>query len=365
MRTAKPSPVILLLILVIALNANAVEVTILYWSDMHAHNLPKQVEIDGEPVELGGIARLAGLIEEIRSGNPRVLVLNAGDDFTGTPLSSITNGASQVKILNLVGLDGFVPGNHEFDHGWESLVEVMKKADFPVLLCNVTEKASGEPLFPGWRITRIGNINVGIIGLIYPEFKGSVVRSGVYNLAVSDPILEAQQFVKEYREHCHLLVALTHIGWEGDSALAADVPGLDVIVGGHSHTPIDPPRQVNDAVIVQSGPYGQYLGRLVVDVDTSGSGINSFRGELLPVKPEVAPLDQKVAKTVRKLEKKYTRQLDRRLGTLALDWVIDDHRVSNAAQWTADAMLIMLRQKISNRLKLAVIRLLCFRRICG
>lgn len=345
----------LLLIVLTVLNASATELTILYWSDLHAHNLPRLLKDDGGTSELGGIARLAGLINEIRSGNPRTLVLNAGDDFTGTPLSSLTRGASQVEILNQVGLDGFVPGNHEFDHGWESLVEVMKKADFPVLLANVKEENSGESLFQGWRIARIDNINVGIIGLIYPGFKGSVIRSGVYNLAVSDPVLEAQQFVERNREHCHLLIALTHIGWEGDSALAVDVSGLDVIIGGHSHTPIDPPRQVNDVVIVQSGPHGEALGRLIVDVDTVMGGISNYRGELLPVKPGVAPLDQKVSKTVAKLEKKYTRQLDRRLGTLALDWVVDGHRASNAAQWAADAMLIMLQQKISNRLTLSVI----------
>lgn len=289
-------------------------------------------------MEVGGAAVLAGMVSALRSSTPRTLVLVAGDEFTGTPVSTLTNGLSQVQILNRTGIDGFVPGNHEFDYGWQSLLDVMRKARFPVLLANVVRVETMERLFPPDTVLHLAGVEVGIIGLIYQEFTRSVIRDRALGVTGLDPVLSARTFVASRRDSCDLLVALTHIGWRGDSLLAAEVEGLDVIVGGHSNTVIDPPREVNGVIIVQSGPYGRNLGRLVLEVDTAEGGITRCRGELLRVEADAAQPDPNVDKLVRRLEKRYTHRLDRQIGTLQTDWHIHSRSPSNLAQWAVDVL---------------------------
>jgi 5'-nucleotidase len=342
------------LTLALSSRLSAVDVTLLYWSDRHSHNLPDRALIGGDSVAVGGAANLAGIVNLIRTGSPRPLVLVAGDEFTGTPISSITKGASEVRVLNQLAVNAFTPGNHEFDHGWQSLKTVMTDARFPVLLANVRMETGGGWLFPSDTVLDDGGVKVGVIGLIFPSFTQSVIRDGVMGLTATDPASAAADFVSRRQESCDLLVALTHIGWDGDSALAAAVPGLDVIIGGHSHTPIDPPRVVNGVVICQSGPYGWALGRLTLDVDTVANDLRSWRGELLRVDPSYAPPDRKMKALVKDMEKD-VRKLDRKIGTLQTDWVNRRGQPSNLAQWAVDAMLTQARAKISDRINIAVI----------
>ena len=348
------SVTLILLTLALSVRLAAVEVTLLYWSDRHAHNLPERALIKGDSVTVGGAAHLAAMLNLIRTGSPRPLVLVAGDEFTGTPISSLTRGASEVQVLNQLGVNAFTPGNHEFDHGSRNLQTVMAEAKFPVLLANVRQEVGGGLLFPSDTVLNDGGVQVGVIGLIFQNFTQSVSRDGIINLVATDQALAAVDFVSRRRESCDILVALTHIGWQGDSALAAAVPGLDVIIGGHSHTPLDPPREVGGVVICQSGPYGYALGRLTLDVDTSANNVRSWRGELLRVDPSATPPDRKMEALVDKLEKK-VRKLDRQIGALQTDWVMRRGQPSNLAQWAVDAMLAGARAQISDRINLAVI----------
>ena len=94
-----------------------VPVTVLHWNDMHAHNVPQPREVDGDTLWIGGAATLGGYLNHYRATMPNVLTLNAGDDFQGTPISTLTKGKSQIELLNVLKPDAFEVGNHEFDYG--------------------------------------------------------------------------------------------------------------------------------------------------------------------------------------------------------------------------------------------------------
>lgn len=350
-KAAKSTLLVLLLGCLAASSAlHAVELTVLYWSDLHSRNLPDIIKSNGREIEIGGVARLATAVNSLRSQGTRTLAFDTGDQFFGTPVSTLTKGKSQIEILNRIGIDAFVPGNHEFDYGWQSLLEVTSAADFEVVLANVYIDAAGNRLFKPHIVLHRDGIDIAVIGLIYQGFTSSVIREGVLGLSAIDPVEEAKVFVNTFKDSVDILIALTHIGWEGDSTLASEVQGLDLIIGGHTHIPLEKPRVVNGALIVQSGPYGHMLGRITVDVDTNSGKITRYDGELIRLESGIFEPDPAVSKFVRKLEKKHTKHLNREIGRLAIDWNLPWGGQSNLAQWTADAM-----HEIASKANLAVI----------
>lgn len=316
----------------------AVDLTFLYWSDFHAQNLPTADSLEGQLIEIGGFGNLAGIINDIKLHNPRVIVVNAGDEFTGSPVSTLTRGESQIRLLNLISLDAFLPGPHEFDYGWKSLLEVTSGARFPIALANVVVREAGTTLFPPYKILQIDSVRVGMAGIISEVFKESVIRSGVVGLDVLPAVESVRKFTEAVRDSCDLLVAITHQGWKADSLLASAVDDLDIIIGGENPTPINPPRLVNGVIIVQSGPFGRYLGRLEVEVDTARDAIIRHRGELIPVQGSLSDPLNKADKLARKLNKKYTHRLNRQIGTLQVEWKVFPDAPSNLPQWTAYAL---------------------------
>ena len=319
-------------------HAACVELEIFYWGDFHAQNTPSELTIDGVTQKVGGAAAFSGLLKSLRQKNRRILTFDAGDQFTGQPISSLTRGKSQITLLNKLKVDAFVPGNHEFDHGWHSLIEVTRKADFDILLANVRISADSSDLFPPHSIYQLDGLSVAVIGLIYDNFMGSVIHNGIIGLEVTDPILTAQNFVDVFKDSVDLLVALTHNGWSNDSTLAARVRGLDLIIGGHSHTVLEQPRIINNVIISHTGSHGRYIGHLTLNVDITANSIIGYEAELIPVLTDSIKADRKVARLISKYTKKHTKTLDRNIGTLASNWNSSKHDQSNMAQWFVDAM---------------------------
>jgi len=318
--------------------SSAVEVTFLYWGDRHSRNLPSYEVIDGAMLEVGGAGALSGMVNAMRGDDSRTLVFVAGGEFGGAPISVLTKGVSQVKLLNSIGIDAMTPGEHEYDYGWRSLQEVMAKANFPVLLANVINNETSEPLFVPDTVFILPGIKIGVIGLIDPDFKSAVIRSGVLGIEGFEPAGYVREFVSRRREDCDILVALTCLDWEMDSLLAAGSKGLDIIIGRSDSIPFDSLRVVNDVIIVRSGADGKWLGRLSVEVDTGDGGIVNHHAAMLHVEPDAVPVDKKVDRLARKLEKKHTKILNHRIGTLQADWNLEYDKSCNLAQWAADVM---------------------------
>lgn len=164
-------------------------------------------------------------------------------------------------MMNLIGYDASVCGNHEFDHGWKTCQKYFEIANFPILSANLFQNGR---LFcsQGYHIFSVGAVKVGVIGLTLQDLYGIVSPSKLDQIEIKKVISTGQKIINQIDSETDLIVLLTHQGFQKDSLLAESIDGCDVIVGGHSHTYIDPPRIINNIIIVQAGARCRYLGRL-------------------------------------------------------------------------------------------------------
>lgn len=152
---------------------NIKEVTILHWNDFHARNtqqrLTRKDSVTGSDITVyyGGTANMLGYVKKFRTSS--TLVLNAGDDYQGSPISTLTRGWSQIRLLNLFNLDAFVPGNHEFDYGQYALDSALQTANFDYLCANIYFKPSNNTLGKPYVIKEKGGVRFGIIGITIPD----------------------------------------------------------------------------------------------------------------------------------------------------------------------------------------------------
>jgi len=264
----------------------SVEITLLHTNDVHAHYVP--FEPFGEPVQ-GGAARLATVIEEIRTRDDDVLLLDAGDQFQGTLYFTVGGADVVADVMNTLGYDAMCVGNHEFDAGPSELARLIEAADFPVLSANIDASADpdlGDELLP-YSVFVFDGQPVAVIGLTTGHT--AVSSSPGPKVEFLDVRSAAQQTVTEIQMlGINKIIALTHLGYEEDLALAASVHGIDVIVGGHSHTTLtDYPTRIMSAsaepvLVVTVGDWGRYLGELRVTF-TAGGLIENYQGRMIPI----------------------------------------------------------------------------------
>lgn len=286
-----------------AKSPDSVHLVLLHVNDTHGHLFPHDTE---KEFNVGGAARMAGLVKRIRGEFPgRTLLLHAGDIFSrGGPLTVHTAGGADMRVLQAMRFDAMVPGNGEFYTGVDNLMEKAALVDFPVLLANVYDKAGGEALFPPYVIKDVAGIKIAILGLSF--FKGE--HPATWGLAVEFPVPIAQRYVPMLRDKADLVIALTHLGVDIDEELAARVPGIDVIVGGHSHEFYEEPRTLigpgeREVIFVEAGIFGTRLGRLDLFLTRDASGrttLSRVEGELIPITAEL-PDDPEVAQLLEEL----------------------------------------------------------------
>ena len=266
-----------------------IEVTVLHVNDSHGQI--EGVRIDGRSV--GGYARLATLVNQIRaqSGESRVFLIHAGDVVSrGDDLTRRMSGAANVAILNHLKFDVWTPGNGEFYGGVDNLRRLMEHADFPLLTSNVTLPESGECLGRPYVIEKAGPVKVAFFGLC--TVRTFLPGSGDVN--TGNPIETAKKLVPKLREQADLVVAVNHISLGSDKALAAAVPGIDLILGGHSHSRLDHGVRVRapdgrEVLICQAGDHLQFLGRVDLKLEHTGK-----RYELTEAVARLIPLDENV-----------------------------------------------------------------------
>jgi 5'-nucleotidase len=211
-------------------------------NDVHAHLDPVNTTVYFDKtktyLDLGGMPRLAQKVETLRGdGGPDLLLLHAGDAFQGTLYFTKFKGQADLEFMNLLAFDAMTTGNHEFDKGPAVLADFIRRADFPVVSANVD--ASADPNLSGliepYVIKTLGREKVGILGLTTAQ---TAVASQPGDLvAFQDPAASAAKTVAALEaQGVDKIIALTHLGYPEDLKLAAAVPGIDVIIGGHSHT---------------------------------------------------------------------------------------------------------------------------------
>ena len=317
--------ILCLLALVLASAAYArlpkyLEITFLTTNDLHAYLVP--FDIKGDPVkktpdikDVGGAARRATIIRTIRSEdrNP-VLLLDSGDTTYGwSPLAKAFHGAPDMDMMNVIGYDAMVPGNHEFQLHSPDLLRNHAAAKFPWVCANVIYEKTGELFTQPYIIREAGGVRVAILGLTndlvstQPNTYKSGPELGLKYLSATEV---AAKLVPELRQKADIIVLLSHLGVGGDQALAKAVPGIDIILGGHSHWRLNPPRMVsvgqptaywNGMVpVVQAGYFGMDLGRtrLIFHRDDSGKyTLMSCKGELIRINASI-PDDPAISRLI-------------------------------------------------------------------
>jgi len=257
-----------------------VDLTILHTNDVHAHY--DSFQPWGDVVQ-GGVARLQTAVDEILDDCGDALFLDAGDQFQGTLFFTVGGAEIVADVMNELDYDAMCIGNHEFDAGPAELARFIELADFPVLSANTD--ATGDPDLDGmilpYEIFRIDRRPVAVVGLTtetttYASSPGPSVR-------FTDAVATAQATVDALAaDGVDVIIALTHLGYARDLELAQNVAGIDVVVGGHSHTLLDeyPTATVSatgePVLVVTAGEWGKWLGRL--DVRFSADGLVTSYG---------------------------------------------------------------------------------------
>ncbi|MEA1964174.1 MAG: bifunctional UDP-sugar hydrolase/5'-nucleotidase [Candidatus Aerophobetes bacterium] len=254
------------------------KLTVLYTNDLHTHLLPFDLK---ELKNRGGIISLTSLISKIKEENEEILLLDAGDflqDYFDIP-TSLLKGKPMVEWMNEIGYDATVLGNHEFYYGPQGLEDRLKEINFPLLSANISGLNKVNPYI----IREINGVKVGIVGLTTLDY---IPFQRFLNLKFSNPISTAKKYVKLLSSKVDILIFLNHLGVGADKYLAGEVPGIDIIIGGHSHTKIDKPIKIKDTYIVQAFKWGAYLGKIEVEIKKDGKGkyfLSQLKHNLIPV----------------------------------------------------------------------------------
>ncbi len=261
------------------LGGNTETLTIIHTSDMHGYLEPEKVSVGSQSFESGGMANIAGLIDNWRAVDPkRTLVLDSGDIWQGTYISNQSQGEVMIESMNIARYDAAAPGNHDLDFGQDVLKARIAQARFPFLAANIVEEATGQP--PSWLkpyiITTLGKVRVGIIGLGYPGTPFISKPSNWQGLRFLGGPESVSKYLDAVRKQADIVVVLSHLGMGDDEKLAAAVSGIDLIVGGHTHIVQTNPKTVGQTIIVQAGSNTKNIGKLELVYDRSVKKITSY-----------------------------------------------------------------------------------------
>ncbi|WP_409344086.1 bifunctional metallophosphatase/5'-nucleotidase [Paenibacillus sp. MBLB4367] len=314
-------------------DAITLHVTIGHTNDTHGH-----ITTDKGNKELG-FAKIATLLKQWRTENPNFLLLDAGDTFQGTVFVNQFKGESIVPMLNALQYDAMAAGNHEFDFGYEQLLKLRDRLTYPVINANVF-KDDGTNLLPPVYYTEIGGRTFAFLGFVTEETPILTHPDNVKGLTFKSPVEVAKTMVPELKKKADHVVVISHVGIETDRKIAEQVPGIDLIVGGHSHTPIREPENVNGTYIVQDWEYGKAVGR--ADLYYLNGELVHFSGGLAEYDDTIAD-DPEIAKQVQDIVAKIDQALNVVIAKAEVDLEGDRTQVrkreTNLGNFIADSML--------------------------
>lgn len=316
------------------------EIVILHTNDVHA-----RVKAD-EREKAIGYGKIKTYKDELVKEGKTVLMLDAGDTLHGTTFATISRGDSIVKLLNEVGYDYMVPGNHDFNYGYQRLVELTGKGNFKTLASNVVTE-QGKRDFLENDIKEVDGVKIGFFGLSTPETYYKSHPSNTKGIVIAEPVEVAKQQVAALKaKGADFIVAIGHLGIDDSTkeelrseGVLKAVPGIDLFIDGHSHTALPEGKVIGSALLAQTGSYTNNLGKITLTFD--GNKIENKKAELISyeamslVKPDEKIeaiekevdeankpfLEKIVGKTLVDLEgrREYNRKQETNLGNLVTD----------------------------------------------
>lgn len=257
-------------------SVNEKKITILHTNDVHSHIDPFPADHPKNP-NMGGAARRASIIEQIRKEEANVVLLDAGDIFQGTPYFNYYGGELEFKIMSMMHYDLATMGNHDFDNGIDGFYAQLPHAKFDFVSANYDFKNTVlNGIVKPYKIIHRDSIKIGIFGLGV-QLEGLVDKKNYKETIYNNPIEVAKDISNELKNEkkCDLIICLSHLGYQyknekdrpSDVKLAQETKNIDLIIGGHTHTFLEKPMiyknlENKDVIVNQVGAYGINLGRI-------------------------------------------------------------------------------------------------------
>jgi len=254
--------------------AHEKHITILHTNDVHSHIDPFSAD-HHKYANRAGVSRRYQIIKQVQQQNKNTLILDAGDSFQGTPYFNFYGGELEFKLMSKMGYHASTIGNHEFDNGIDNIAAQLEHAKFDMLNANYNLKnTSLDGLVKPHQIYTVDGVKIGVFGLGV-ELEGLVLKKLYKETVYLDPVEIAQDQSNTLKQEygCELVICLSHLGYQykhdkiDDINLAKKTQGIDLIIGGHTHTFLERPTYVKnrsgkDTLVNQVGFAGLYLGRI-------------------------------------------------------------------------------------------------------
>ena len=252
--------------------------TILHTNDTHSCVMPLSVHLaDTLQAGRGGFLRRIAMLKEERRKDPGLLLFDSGDFCQGSPYYTLFKGDVESGLMNMMHYDAGTIGNHEFDFGLENMARVFKRLNFPIVCANYRFHECGlDKIVKPYVILKRNGLKIGVFGLS-PRLDGLVDHKNYRSTEYLDPVKTAQETADLLKtKHCDLVVCISHLGWEekgmGDQEVISHTRGIDLVLGGHSHTYFRQLRYVDnlDGKPVpddQNGKSGIYIGKMKITLE--------------------------------------------------------------------------------------------------
>jgi len=270
--------------------------TILHSNDIHGDFLSELREGQGNLI--GGLALLSGYINKVRAEEENVLYIISGDMVQGSLIDLEYKGISTIEIMNYLAPDVVSLGNHELDYGLPHLLFLEKIANFPLVNANLYVKKYNKRLMMPYIIINKAGFNILFTGIITEKVLDSIKQDELIGsfISLEEASREVGKITNAYKnDDIDLTILLTHIGFESDIELAKLLKpewGVDMIIGGHSHTILEKPEKVNNILIAQAGVGSDQVGRFDIVVDDDTNSIVDFKWKLIPIDSNLAEPDK-------------------------------------------------------------------------
>ena len=331
-------------------------ITVLSTTDLHGNVLP--IDYYTNKPDARGLAKVATLIRQARAENPQgTLLVDSGDTIQGTPLEYFHNRKNNAPpdpmmlAMNALGFDALAVGNHEYNFGLKVLEKARREAAFPWLSANTYRRGTNETYFRPYVVKELNGVRVGLVGLTTPDVPFWENRENFAGLEFREPVAEARKWVAVLRakERVDLVVVAMHMGLEEDlrtgeaspgqvadentaARLAREVPGIDLILMGHTHREV-PSLVINNVLLTQANFWGRHLARADVYLERSRGGrwrvaAKSARTVAVGERTEI---DAEIARLVEPYDRETQGWLARVIGESAVELTAEDARFRDTA----------------------------------
>ncbi len=269
--------------------------TILHSNDMHGDFFAEMIE--GKDDLVGGLELLSGYIAQVREEEENVLYVIAGDMLQGSLIDSEFKGISTIEIMNYLSPDVVALGNHELDYGLPHLLFLEKMAMFPLVNANLFIRKNQRRLMAPYLILEKAGFSILFTGVLTEKAMASLSQDSLIGSFVDleDASAAVGRITNAYKnDDIDLTIVLSHIGYDSDLELARMLPpelGVDMIIGGHSHTILEQPAEENGILVAQAGVGTDQIGRFDIVVDDDTNEITEFTWELVRIEPGIAEPD--------------------------------------------------------------------------